>query len=124
MALAGRAVSKVYEGSQPFDLTLKFDHSGRADVEAISNLMIDTKYGKVPLSTIAEIKSATGPNTINRENVKRRIIISANVADRDLGSVVSDIQKKVSEEITLPENYYLVYSGQFENAKSATNTLV
>lgn len=124
VALAGMPVSRVYEDSQPYDLTLKFDNGSREDIESISNLMIDTNQGKVPLSTIAEIVSTTGPNTINRENVKRRIVISANVADRDLGSVVADIKKSVSENVKLPENYYVVYSGQFENAESATNTLL
>ncbi len=124
VALAGMPVSRVYEDSQPYDLTLKFDNGSREDIESISNLMIDTNQGKVPLSTIAEIISTTGPNTINRENVKRRIVISANVADRDLGSVVADIKKAVAENVKLPENYYVVYSGQFENAESATNTLL
>lgn len=124
VALAGMPVSRVYEDSQPYDLTLKFDNGSREDIESISNLMIDTNQGKVPLSTIAEIVSTTGPNTINRENVKRRIVISANVADRDLGSVVADIKKTIAENVKLPENYYVVYSGQFENAESATNTLL
>lgn len=124
VALAGVPVSRVYEDSQPYDLTLKFDNGSRDNIETISNLMIDTNQGKVPLSTIAEIVSTTGPNTINRENVKRRIVISANVADRDLGSVVADIKDKVAENVKLPENYYVVYSGQFENAESATNTLL
>ncbi|MDE6693309.1 MAG: efflux RND transporter permease subunit, partial [Muribaculaceae bacterium] len=124
VALAGMTVSRVYEDSQPYDLTLKFDHGSRENIESISNLMIDTNQGKVPLSVIAEIVSTTGPNTINRENVKRRIVISANVADRDLGGVAEDIKKAVAENVELPENYYLVFSGQFENAESATNTLL
>lgn len=124
VSLAGMPVSRVYEGSQPYDLTLKFENDSHADIESISNLMIDTNQGKVPLSTVAEIVSATGPNTINRENVKRRIVISANVADRDLGGAVADIKKTVAEKVKLPENYYVVYSGQFENAASATRTLV
>lgn len=124
VALSGMPVSRVYEGSQPFDLTLKFDNDSHTDIEAISNLMIDTNQGKVPLSNVAEIISTTGPNTINRENVKRRIVISANVSDRDLGGAVADIKKAVAENVTLPENYYVVYSGQFENAASATRTLI
>lgn len=124
VALAGKPVSRVYEESQPYDLTLKFDYASREDIESISNLMIDTNSGKVPLSTVAEIVSATGPNTINRENVKRRIVVSANVSDRDLGSTVEDIKHAVAEKVHLPENYYVVYSGQFENAASATRTLV
>ena len=124
VALSGMPVSRVYEGSQPFDLTLKFDDDSRADIETISNLMIDTNQGKVPLSVVAEIISSSGPNTINRENVKRRIVISANVTDRDLGGVVADIKNVVAEKVKLPENYYVVYSGQFENAASATRTLI
>ena len=77
--------------------------------------MVDTQDGKVPLSYLAEIKSATGPNTINRENVKRKIVISANVSDRDLRSVVDDIRERIDETVVLPEGYFIEYGGQFES---------
>ena len=85
--------------------------------------MIDSNSGKIPFSYVAEIKSADGPNTISRENVSRRILISCNVADRDLRGAVTDIQDQINENITLPEGYYLVYGGQFENEAKASKTL-
>lgn len=123
VALGGEKVSQVYENGIPYDLTLRMDASSRSSIEDISNLAIDTNKGKVPLSEVAEIISATGPNTINRENVSRRIVISANVADRDLRSVVNDIQDEVSEHVQLPEGYYINYGGQFENEAKASRTL-
>lgn len=123
VALAGEVVSQVYEGSRTFDLTVKVKDDERATASRIGDLMIDTQMGKVPLSTLAEIESATGPNTINRENVKRKIVISANVSDRDLRSVVDDIRERIDETITLPEGYFIEYSGQFESEAAASRTL-
>ena len=123
-ALAGQVVSKVFEESQPYDLTVMVDPASRSSMEDIANLQIDTRLGKVPLSTVADIKSATGPNTINRENVKRRIVISANVSDGDLRGAVNDIQDIIEETVTLPEGYYLQYGGQFESEAAASKTLL
>lgn len=123
VALAGEVVSQVYEGSRTFDLTIKVKDDERATASRIGDLMIDTQMGKVPLSTLAEIESATGPNTINRENVKRKIVISANVSDRDLRSVVDDIRERIDETITLPEGYFIEYGGQFESEAAASRTL-
>lgn len=123
VALAGEVVSQVYEGSRTFDLTVKVKDDERATASRIGDLMIDTQEGKVPLSTLAEIESATGPNTINRENVKRKIVISANVSDRDLRSVVDDIRERIDETITLPEGYFIEYGGQFESEAAASRTL-
>jgi CzcA family heavy metal efflux pump len=123
VALGGEKVSQVYENGIPYDLTLRMDVGSRSSIEDISNLMIDTPKSKVPLSTVAEVVSATGPNTINRENVSRRIVISANVADRDLRSVVNDIRDEIDEDIKLPEGYYVTYGGQFENEAKASQTL-
>lgn len=123
VALAGQAVSQVYENGLPYDLTVKADNSGRSSIDNISSLMIDSNVGKIPLSDVADIVSTTGPNTINRENVSRRIVISANVDERDLRSVVNDIQKAVEENITLPEGYYVAYGGQFESEAQASRTL-
>ncbi|WP_273388857.1 efflux RND transporter permease subunit [Barnesiella viscericola] len=123
VALAGEVVSQVYEGSRTFDLTVKVKDDERASAARIGDLMIDTQEGKVPLSTLAEIKSATGPNTINRENVKRKIVISANVSDRDLRSVVDDIRERIDETVMLPEGYFIEYGGQFESEAAASRTL-
>lgn len=123
VALAGEKVSQVYENGFPYDLTLRMAPSGRSSMEDISNLAIDTSKGKVPLSEVADIISATGPNTINRENVSRRIVVSANVSDRDLKGVVDDIRAEIDDEIQLPEGYFITYGGQFENEAKASATL-
>lgn len=123
VALAGEVVSQVYEGSRTFDLTVKVKDDERSSAAKIGDLMVDTQDGKVPLSYLAEIKSATGPNTINRENVKRKIVISANVSDRDLRSVVDDIRERIKETVVLPEGYFIEYGGQFESEAAASRTL-
>lgn len=124
VCLAGEAVSLVYEKGKSFDLTVRVREELREDMERIGDLMIDTGDGKqVPLNYVAEVRSAMGPNTISRENVKRKIVISANVADRDLRSVVNDIQARVDEEIKLPEGYHIEYGGQFESEQAASRTL-
>ena len=122
--LGGEAVSEVYDDGKRFDLTVKASNESRATMEDIRNLMIDAGDKKVPLSHIAEIRSVTGPNTINRENVQRKIVISGNVADRDLGSIVKDIQEKVDASIQLPEGYHIEYGGQFESERAASRTLL
>lgn len=124
VALAGEVVSQVYEKGKSFDLIVKVQDNFRDEAEKIRNLMVDTQDGrKVPLSYVADVVSAMGPNTINRENVKRKIVISANVDDRDLRSVVNDIQAKVDEQIKLPEGYHIEYGGQFESEQAASRTL-
>ncbi len=123
ITLSGVIVSQVYEDGLPYDITLRLDDTDRNSMEKIQNLMIDSNSGKIPFSYVAEIKSADGPNTINRENVSRRILISCNVHERDLRGAVNDIQEKIDEKITLPEGYYLVYGGQFENEEKASKTL-
>lgn len=123
VALAGEVVSQVYEGSRTFDLTVKVKDDERSSAAKIGDLMVDTQDGKVPLSYLAEIKSATGPNTINRENVKRKIVISANVSDRDLRSVVDDIRERIDETVVLPEGYFIEYGGPFESEEAASRTL-
>lgn len=124
VCLAGEAVSQVYEKGKSFDLTVRVKDNLRDEMEKIRNLMIDTGDGqKIPLNYVAEIRSAMGPNTISRENVKRKIAISANVADRDLRSVVNDIQAQVDAQIKLPEGYHIEYGGQFESEQAASRTL-
>lgn len=123
--LGGEAVSQVYDDGKTFDLTVKTSDESRATMEDIRNLMIDAAGGKkVPLSYVAEIRSVTGPNTINRENVQRKIVISGNVSERDLRSVVNEIQQKVDASIRLPEGYHIEYGGQFESEQAASRTLL
>lgn len=123
VALAGQVVSQVYENGLPYDLTVIVDDNLRNSMGNISNLMIDSNQGKIPLSYVADIVSTTGPNTINRENVSRRIVIAANVDGRDLRGAVNDIIKTVDKEVNLPENYYINYGGQFESEAEASRTL-
>ncbi len=122
--LGGEAVSQVYDDGKSFDLTVKTSDASRATMDDISNLMIDAAGQKVPLSYVADIRSVTGPNTINRENVQRKIVISANVSERDLRGVVNDIRDKVDESIKLPEGYHIEYGGQFESEEAASRTLL
>ena len=97
VALSGKVVSQVYEGGRVFDLTVKMHDDNRANMEEIGNLMIDANGQKIPLHYVAEILPSVGPNTISRENVQRKLVVSANVAGRDLNGVVKDIQKTVNE---------------------------
>ena len=123
VALSGKVVSQVYEGGKVFDLTIKVHDDDKANMEQIGNLMIDANGQKVPLHYVAEILPLVGPNTISRENVQRKIVVSANVAGRDLNGVIKDIQKTVGEQITLPEGYHVEYGGQFESEQAASRTL-
>ena len=123
IALSGKVVSQVYEGGKVFDLTIKVDDKNRKNREEIGELMIDANGKKIPLHYVAEIIPFVGPNTISRENVQRKIVISANVAERDLNGVVKDIQKTVKEQISLPEGYHVEYGGQFESEQAASRTL-
>lgn len=122
--LGGEVVSQVYDDGKTFDLTVKTSDESRATMEDIRNLMIDAGGKKIPLSYIAEVRSVTGPNTINRENVQRKLVISANVSERDLRSVVNDIQNKIGTSIKLPEGYHIEYGGQFESEQAASRTLL
>ena len=122
--LAGSVVSQVYEGNQVFDLTVKAADGSRSNIEEIRNIPVDAAGGKVPFGQIAEIRSAAGPNTINRENVSRKIVISANVSDGDLQGAVNQIRKKIEDNVELPEGYHVEYGGQFESAQSASRTLL
>ncbi|MDR1335734.1 MAG: CusA/CzcA family heavy metal efflux RND transporter, partial [Tannerella sp.] len=122
--LAGQTVSQVYEGNRAFDLTLKVDEESRGTAGRIRDLTVDAGGRKIPFGYIADITSSTGPNTVNRENVARKIVISANVAGRDLGGVVSDIRQKIGAEVKLPEGYHIEYGGQFESAQAASRILL
>ena len=123
--LAGEAVSQVYEQGKSFNLTVRMRDDLRDQASKIGNLMIDTGDGRqIPLNYVADIRSTQGPNSISRENVKRKIVISANVADRDLRSVVNDIQARIDTQIKLPEGYHVEYGGQFESEQAASRTLL
>ena len=122
--LAGEPVSQVYEGRRVFDLTLKVGDDSRATAEDIRRLIVDAGDTKVPLGQIADVVSSVGPNTINRENVERKVVVSANVAGRDLRGVVTDMRRIVEEQIELPEDYHIQYGGQFENEENASRTIL
>lgn len=122
--LEGETVSQVYQDGAAYDLTVKVDDEDRRGMEEIRQLMVDADGGKVPLEYIARIESATGPNTISRENAQRKVVVSANVEGRDLHSTVSDLQQRIAEHIDLPEGYHIEYGGQFESEASATQTLL
>ena len=124
-ALNGRTISQVLEQQQTFDIVVWLPENYRNDIEVIGNLLVDTPNGqKIPLAQVAKIEYGTGPNTINRENVSRFIVVSSNVAGRDLGSAIKDIRDKVKQEVQLPSGYYIEYGGQFEAQEGATKTLL
>ena len=122
-ALSGKVVSQVYDQGRTYDVTLKADDASRESIEAISGLYLDSPNGKVPLEQVAEVRSAAGPNTISRENVRRKIVISANVSSGDLRGVVNDIQKIIDTQVDIPQGYHVEYGGQFESEQQASNTL-
>jgi CzcA family heavy metal efflux pump len=132
VAFAGEKVSDVYEGAKAFDLIVRFDESNRGSIDNIRNALIDAKSVlnqeetsfKIPLYYVADVVSVGGPNTINRENVERKTVVSANVAGRDQKSVIEEIQSIINEKIKLPEGYHIQYGGQFEAEAAAAKTLV
>lgn len=122
--MAGETVSQVYEKGRSFNLVVRAGEDSRGSIEHVKNLMIDDAEGrKIPLSYVADVVSSMGPNTINRENVQRKIVISANTSGRDLRGVVNDIRKKVEENVQMPEGYHVEYGGQFESEQAASRTL-
>ena len=122
--LAGEPVATVYENNEAFDLTLKVDDTKRATAADIGQLMLNAGGTAVPLCHVADITSTVGPNTINRENVARKLVVSANVSGRDLASVAADIRRTVQEEVGVPQDCRIEYGGQFESAESAANALM
>ncbi|KIC90497.1 efflux RND transporter permease subunit [Flavihumibacter sp. ZG627] len=125
VAFAGEKVSEVYEGAYRFDMVLRFDSSNRGDIESIRNTFIDSHEGqKIPLHYVADVVSTAGPNTINRENVQRKTVVSANVSGRDQKSVVDEIREKIERSVVLPEGYRIEYGGQFESEAEASRTLL
>ena len=124
MAFAGEKVGDIYEGQRSFDLVIRLNKNYTDNIEDVKSALIDASDGrKIPLEEVADVVSVGGPNSISRENVQRKLVVSANVSGRDLKSVVDDIKHEVGEEITLPEGYRIEYGGQFESAEKASRTL-
>lgn len=124
VALGGATVSQVYDGGVPYDVVVVLDPEYRSDLQSIADLMIDTPAGRVPLSAVAEVRTSSGPGTVNRENVQRRIIVSANVEGRDLRGAVEDLRRLAAEQLELPQGYAISYGGQFESEARASSTLM
>jgi Cu/Ag efflux pump CusA len=123
--LAGETVSQVYEDGQAFNLVVRTSPAVRNGIDGIGDLMIDAADGRqIPFYEVADIRSVSGPNSVSRENVKRKIVISCNAEGRDLRSVVEDIQRIIDTQITLPEGYHVEYGGQFESEQAASRTLL
>ena len=122
--LGGQVVSQVYEGEKSFDLTLKVADADRMTAADIAAITVDANGAKVSLGTLANVTSAMGPNTINRENVARKLVVSANVSGRDLLGVVNDIRERIDAEVAMPEDYHVEYGGQFESERTASRTLL
>lgn len=124
IALMGFPVSRVYNGNAPYDITLKVSPQSKTTIESLLDLTVDSKKGAIPLASIAEVESSSGPNTVSRENVSRRLIVSANISGRDLRGAIKDIKENINREVTLPQEYYITYGGQFESEESASRTLL
>ncbi len=124
LAFSGEKLSDIYEGQRRYDVVLRLGDDSTRTLEGVRNALIDTGTGsKVALEQVADIISTSGPNAISRENVQRKLVVSANVSGRDVGSVVEDVQRVVAESVQLPEGYRIEYGGQFESARSASRTL-
>jgi CzcA family heavy metal efflux pump len=124
-AFSGLAVNRVQQGQASFDLVLRFDPSTRANLDAVRATLITTTDGaRLPLSALADIRNDRAPYSISRENVQRKMVVMANVAGRDLASVVADIRTQVAAGVKLPAGYHIEYGGQFESAEAASRTLL
>jgi CzcA family heavy metal efflux pump len=124
VAFNGEVVSQVLEEQRTYDVLVRFNDAARDSIEAIGRTLIDTPTGaKVPIAQVAEVRADQGPNTINRENVQRRIIIQANVAGRDLGGVINDVRVAIGQKVTLPQGYFVQYGGQFESQEKASQQI-
>ena len=124
VAFQGEEVSLVREGQRAFDLVVRYDEAHRADAEAVRRTLVTTEAGAtVPLSQLAAVVPGRGPNTISRENVQRKIVVSANVAERDVGGAVDELAARVASEVVLPPDYHVRYGGQFESGEAATRRI-
>ena len=117
-------MGEIYEEERSFDLILRLNRDYTESIDGVRRALIDTEKGKIPIEEVADIVSAGGPGSISRENVQRKVVVSANVAGRDLRGVVTDIRRIVEEQIELPEDYHVEYGGQFENEEAASRTLL
>ena len=125
MAFSGMAVSRVQQGQASYDLAVRFDPSAKANIDAIRSTLVTTASGaRIPLSALADIRNDRAPYYITRENVQRKMVVMANVAGRDLASVVDDIRRNVAAQVKLPAGYHVEYGGQFESAEEAGRTLL
>ncbi len=125
VVFAGENISNVFEGNKRFEMIVRFNQDSRSSMEGIKDALIDTGKGeKIPFGLVADIISSSGPVTINRENVQRKLVVSANVANRDLRSVVNDVKQLIEKDVKIPENYYIEYGGQFESEEQASRMLV
>lgn len=123
-ALNGRTVAQVLDGQKTYDVFVRYDEVSRNHVEDMRQMLVDTANGqKVPLALLADVRESKGPNIINRENVQRRIVVQANVSGRDLGAVVTEIQKKITEKVHLPTGFFISYEGQFQSQQEATRLI-
>ncbi|WP_423127880.1 efflux RND transporter permease subunit [Gaoshiqia sp. Z1-71] len=124
LAFGGEKLADIYEGQRRFDLILRLNKDYTETIDGLKNALIDTKIGgKVPLEQVADIQSLSGPGSVSRENVQRKIVISANVAGRDLHSAVGEIREQIEQQVVLPEGYRVEYGGQFESEMRASRTL-
>ncbi len=123
-ALNGKKVSEAIEGQRRYDVIVRFDDASRGNLDALRSVTVDTPQGtQIPVAAVADIERLPGPNQVLRENTQRRIVVSANVAGRDLGSVVGDMRARVKAQVQLPEGYFVEYGGQFEAQAEATKRL-
>ncbi|EIA07359.1 MULTISPECIES: CusA/CzcA family heavy metal efflux RND transporter [Flavobacterium] len=124
-AFAGKAAGVVYEDERKFDLVVRLDSTSRRSIDDVNNLLIPISTGnQIPLSQVAKVDFKLGPAQISREAGKRRIVVGFNVQDRDVQSVVQEIQAKLAKDVKLPSGYYFTYGGTFENLQKATNRLL
>ncbi|MBA4419130.1 MAG: CusA/CzcA family heavy metal efflux RND transporter [Syntrophus sp. (in: bacteria)] len=124
VAMFGKVVSRTLEGDRGFDILVRFDDSAKKDIESVKAVLVDTPGGaKVPLSAVADISSAKGPNSISRENVQRKMVVQANVSGRDLRSVYEDVNSRIEKNLKLPPGYYIEYGGQFKSEAEASRMI-
>jgi len=123
-AMNGRVAGQVLDGQKTYDVFVRFEEKSRSDVETMRQALVDAADGqKVPLALLADVLESKGPNIVNRENVQRRIVVSANVSGRDLGSVVGEIQRKLNDNVHLPTGFFISYEGQFQSQEEATRII-
>lgn len=123
-ALNGRTVAQILQGQQTYDLFVRYGEQARFSVEAMRSMLVDTDAGgMIPLSLVADVRNAKGPNIINRENVQRRIVVSANASGRDMGSMVEEVQRVIAERVQLPRGYFVSFEGQFQSQQEATRLM-